>query len=125
MKAELTAENRPAYPTQKLMVRPTVQESRLKKTDKNEGGVEVFVILLGVLLVKLCRFLAIGGEEVGAGIVSPQRFEELSEGGVEAAVWDQRCSPARNDSDDRVWRTRTHHFWSSLTTMGSFPWVST
>ena len=42
------------------------QRDRLEQTDEDEGGVEVFVILPGVVLVKLVGVLAIDGEEVGA-----------------------------------------------------------
>ena len=66
MKAEVTAETRPAYSTQTTVVRLRTQVKRAEKTDEDEGGVEVFVILSGVVLVKLVGVLAIDGEEVGA-----------------------------------------------------------
>jgi len=59
-------------------MRLRIQSDGLKETDKDEGGVEVFVILLGVILVKLVGFLAVDGEEVGAWIVGPQWLKELS-----------------------------------------------
>ena len=85
MKAELTAENRPAYSSQTLVMRPTAHRGR-RRTHEDEGGVEILVILLRVFSVKLVGFLAIDCEEVGAWIAGPQRLEELFEGGMEAMV---------------------------------------
>ena len=51
---------------------------------KNEGRIEILVILLGIVSVEFSGLLAIDGEEVGAGIVGPQWFEELLEGRMEA-----------------------------------------
>jgi len=54
------------------------------RTDEDERGVEVFVVLFRIISVKLFGFLAIHGEEVGPRIVGPERFKELLEGGMKA-----------------------------------------
>ena len=59
-------------------------QKRAQRTHEDEGGIEIFVIFLGVLSVELFGFLSIYGEEVGAGVVRSQRIEELFEGGMEA-----------------------------------------
>ena len=51
---------------------------------EDEGGVQVLVVLPGVISVELFRFSAVHSEEVGSGIVGPEGFNELLEGGVEA-----------------------------------------
>ena len=66
MKAEVTAETRPAYSTQTMVVRVRTQGNRVEETDEDEGGVEVFVVLPGIFLVKLVGLLTIDGEEVYA-----------------------------------------------------------
>jgi len=81
MKAELTAENRPAC------VSPDSAFSkghRNETTNEDEGCIQVLVILFRVIAVKFRRFSAVCGEEVGSGIVGPQRFKELFEGRMEA-----------------------------------------
>jgi len=55
------------------------------RTDEDEGGVEVFVVLFRIVSVKLFGFSAIHGEEVVSGIVGSERFKELLEGGMEAS----------------------------------------
>ena len=55
-----------------------------RETHKDEGSVEVLVILPGALSVKLIRFLAVDSEEVCAWVIGPQWLEELLEGGLEA-----------------------------------------
>ena len=55
------------------------------RTDEDEGGVEVLVVLFRIVSVKLLGFSAVDGEEVGTGIVGPEGFEELLEGGMEAS----------------------------------------
>ena len=52
--------------------------------NKDQGGVEILVILLGIVSVKFGSLLAIDSEEVGAGVVGLQWLEELPEGRVEA-----------------------------------------
>ena len=53
-------------------------------TDKDEGRVQVLVVLFGVIAVELCRLSTVYGEEVGSGIIGPERFSELFEDGMEA-----------------------------------------
>ena len=53
-------------------------------TDKDEGRVQVLVVLFGVIAVELCRLPTVHGEEVGSGIVGPQWFGKLFEDGMEA-----------------------------------------
>jgi hypothetical protein len=52
---------------------------------EDEGGVQVLVVLPGIISVKLFGFFAVYGEEVGTRIVGPQRVEEFLEGGMEAS----------------------------------------
>ena len=119
MKAELTAENRPAY-LPRTSVRPTVTQVEAgTETHEDEGGVQVFVILPCVISVKLVGFLAVDGEEVGASITGPQRLEELFEGGAEA----KRGARSHEYAGDNHTR-RTHHSESSPTTTGSCSLVS-
>ena len=51
---------------------------------EDEGRVEIFIVLPRVIPVKVCRFPAVCGEEVGAGIVGSQWFKELLKGMTEA-----------------------------------------
>ena len=60
--AELTAENRPAC-TPSDSVFDGVGGNQ--KTDKDEGCVQILVVLLGVIAVKFPGFLAVHGKEVG------------------------------------------------------------
>jgi len=53
-------------------------------TDEDEGGIQVIVVLPGIISVKLFGFSAVHGEEVCSGIVGPEGFKELLEGGMEA-----------------------------------------
>jgi hypothetical protein len=82
MKAELTAEKRLAC----IHLNPASVPAGggNQTTDEDEGRVQVLVALFRVISVKLSRFFAVHGEEVGSGIVGPQRFEEFLEGGMEA-----------------------------------------
>jgi len=54
-------------------------------TYEDEGGVQVLVVLPGIISVKLFGFSAVYGKEVGSGIVGPERFKEVLEGGMEAS----------------------------------------
>jgi len=54
------------------------------RTDEDEGGVEVLVVLFRIISVKLFGFSAIHGEEVVSGIVGSEGFKKLFEGGMEA-----------------------------------------
>ena len=54
------------------------------KTDEDEGGVQVLVVLFRIISVELFGFSAVDGEEVSPGIFGPEGFEELLEGGMEA-----------------------------------------
>jgi len=54
------------------------------RTDEDEGGVEVLVVLFRIISVKLFGFPAIHSEEVCPGIVGPERFKKLFEGRMEA-----------------------------------------
>jgi hypothetical protein len=82
MNAVLTAENRPAW----LPSRISAERKYWKQNaHEDEGGVQVFVVLPCIVSVELFGFSAVYGEEVGAGIVGPQRVEEFLEGGMEAS----------------------------------------
>ena len=55
------------------------------RTHEDEGRVQVFVVLLRIVSIKLVGLLSIDGEEVGSGVVGPERFNEFLEGGMEAS----------------------------------------
>jgi len=90
MKAELTAENNPAYvPPDSVFGK----DNRNKTTNKDKGRVQlVLVVLFRVIAVKFTRLPMVDGEEVGSRIVGPQWFEELFEGGMETKPVYQRWS---------------------------------
>jgi len=88
MKVELTAENRPACSTHSDSAESTGDVN--KTTDEDEGRVQVLVVLFRVIAIKLSRFSTVYSKEVGSGILGPQRFDKLFEGGVEAGSACQR-----------------------------------
>ena len=59
-------------------------EDGYQATHKDEGRVQVLVILFRVVSVKFCGFLAIHSEEVGPRVTSPERIGEFFEDGMEA-----------------------------------------
>jgi len=78
------------------------------QTHKDEGRVQVLIVLPGVVSVKLFRFPAVCGEEVGSGVVDPEGFNELLEGGMEPGRLGCQRLPDRrsildNGSDARLW----------------------
>ena len=75
------------------------------KTDEDEGGVEVLVVLFHIISVKLFGFSAVDGEEVGPGIVGPEGFEELLEGRLEAGGLE--CQRISNYYTGVKWVLRT------------------
>ena len=79
MKAELTAENRPAYVPPVSVLSTEYQN---ETTDEDKGRVQILVVLFRAITIELSRFSTVHGEEVGSGIIGPQRLEVLSEGGV-------------------------------------------
>ena len=83
MKAELTAENRPACVSPKSVLRV---DHRNTPTNEDEGRVQIFVVLFRVIAVKFFRLSAIYSEEVGPWVISPEWIEEFLEGGMEAGV---------------------------------------
>ena len=87
MKSELTVENRSAWvPPDSVLS----ADYRNEATDEDEGRVQIFAVLFRVIPVKLFRFSAVYGEEVGSRIVGPQWFSELFEDGMEAGFGYQR-----------------------------------
>ena len=70
MKAELTAENRPAC-VSASSVPVFSTDHRDEATDEYEGRVQILVILFRIITIKLARLPPIYGEEVGSGIVGP------------------------------------------------------
>ena len=82
MKAELTAENRPACSTPPDSAVSTGDVNQM--TDEDERRVQVLVVLFRVITIKLSRFSTVYSKEVGSGILGPQRFDKLFEGRVEA-----------------------------------------
>jgi len=83
MKAEVTAENRPAFhPSQYACIRVT------HETHKYQGGVQVLVILLDELFVIVLRLLAIYFIEVCPVIPCGRRRDfALACVGVSTTVW--------------------------------------
>ena len=81
MKAELTAENRPACV---ILVSVLRKEGGSWITHENEGGVQVFVVLVFIVSVELCGYLSVDGEKVGAGIVGPQWLKKFLESRMKA-----------------------------------------
>jgi len=57
-------------------------------THKDEGRVQVFVVLPSIISVKLSRLSTVYGKEVGPGVVGSEGFKELLEGGMEAGGLD-------------------------------------
>jgi hypothetical protein len=72
-------------------------------THEDEGRVQVLVIFFRIISVKLFGFSAVYGEEVGSGIVGPEGFKELLEGGMEASK--QGVSNSLTTTVKWVWRT--------------------
>ena len=62
MKAELTAENRPACV---ILGSAPSTEYENKTTHEDKGCIQVFVVFARVISVKLFRFPPVDGEEVG------------------------------------------------------------
>ena len=114
-KAELTAENRPAWLPSGVNVGQTHPDWI---THKDQGGVEVLVILLGIVSVEFGGFLAIDGEEVGAGVVGFQWLEELLEGRTEAYrrsdIWWRVRLSSRLTTWDRVELESVPFPWTSF-----------
>jgi len=78
------------------------------QTHKDEGRIQVFVVLPGIISVEFFRFFTVYGKEVGSGVVGPEGFNELLEGGVEAGgLGCQRllghCSRLDSGSDVPLW----------------------
>lgn len=102
MKAELTAEKRPAYlPSGSVLY----IEGGIRTTHEDKGGVQVLVVFPRVISVKLLRLFAVHCEEVGPRVISPNWIEELLENRMEAGgrfsdcptlfEWTQRTSQGR------------------------------
>ena len=87
-KAELTAENRPAYGCgQRYVVVKSGAE-----THENQGGVEVFVVLLHVLRIVLRRLSFVHGVEIKLGVVVLDWLEKHPECLLNA-MWSQFVDP--------------------------------
>ena len=112
MNAELTAENRPACMPSNLV---SSLSSGNCATHKDEGRVQVLVTLFRIASVKLIGLLAVDGKEVCAGVVGPQRIEELFENELETV---RRVREALGLGIAAV--ELVHHFGSSWTRIGSF-----
>jgi len=74
-KAELTAENRPAY--KNGLGGPW--ERTTKAAYEDQGGVEVLVVLLNIVCVILDRLLLVHGVEIETGVIVLDGLEEYSE----------------------------------------------
>ena len=111
MKAELTAEKRPACTPPDST---SSNEDGNQTTHEYEGRVQVLVVLLRIIAVKFSRFLAVHGEEVSSRVIGPERIEKFFEGGMEAGFGCQSLSGYHGSRAD--W---TYHFGSIWTTVGS------
>jgi len=81
-KAELTAENRPAYKDEL-----GYSWGRTTKTAyEDQGGVEVFVVLLDVICVILVGLPLVHRVEIETGIIVLDGLEECSESILEATL---------------------------------------
>ena len=94
-KAELTAENRPAYKNGL----DGSQERTIRTTYEDQGGVEVLVVLLDVVCIIFGRLLLVHGVEIETSIVVLDGLEECPESILEAtfvqrhgvaAMWDTK-----------------------------------
>ena len=56
MKADVTAENNPAYPTEKLEIDTQTIEGLVVKTYKDQCGVRLIVVFVDEIIVILIRF---------------------------------------------------------------------
>jgi len=81
------------------------------RAHEDKGRVQVLVVLFRIISVKFFGFSAVHGEEVCSGIVGPERFKELLEGGMEAGGLEcQRFSNYLTTTVKRVWRTTLDRF---------------
>jgi len=62
---------------------PTRADDRRRATHKNQGGVEVLVVLLDVVHIVLGRLPLVHGVEVDTGIIGLDGLEEGSQGVLE------------------------------------------
>ena len=98
-KVERTAENRPAW----LPSRVSAERMYFDRIPhRNEGHIEILVLLLGVVFIEFEGLLAMDGEEVGARILGFQWLGGLVEGRVEVY--------RRSDTLAGTAIKRTHHF---------------
>ena len=75
------------------------------RTDEDEGGVQVLVVLFRIVSVKIFGFSAVDGEEVCPRIVGPEGFEELLEGRLETGGLE--CQSISNYYTRVKWVLRT------------------
>jgi hypothetical protein len=92
-KAELTAENRPAYSRCKM-----IGESGWWGTHENQRSVEVLFVLLDIIGVVLGRLPLVHHVEVEAGVVGLDGLEERFESIVKAMYSKRPTTPARSVS---------------------------
>jgi len=104
-KAELTAENRPAWGCGQHCV--AVKGNA--ETHKNQGGVEILVVLLHVFSVVLRRFLFVHGVKINLGVVVLDGLEVHPQSLLDT-VWSQFVGPCNRS---RI--PKTYHRGSTLT----------
>ena len=80
------------------------------RTHEDERRVQVLVVLSGVISVKLSRLFAIYGEKVGSGVVGPEWFKKLLEGGMEAGRSGYQCYLTSTVTWPSKWRTTWDRF---------------
>jgi len=96
-----------------LRIQRFVEEGN-QTTHKDEGCVQILVVLLCIIAVKFSRFLAVHGEEVCSRVIGPEWIEKLFEGGMEAGFGCQSLFGYNGSRAD--W---AHHFGSIWTNVGS------
>ena len=85
-KAELTAENRPAWECVSTLYDTVMSKA---KTHEDQGGVEILVVLLHVLGVVFHCLSFVHGVEIKLGVVVLDRLEVHPEGFLDAVARSQ------------------------------------
>ena len=98
-KAELTAENSPAYKNGS----GGSQERTVGTTYEDQGGVEVLVVLLDVVCIILDRLPLVHRVEIEAGVVVLDGLEECPESILEATFIQRYVVEAMHISNVPLW----------------------
>jgi len=71
------------------------------ETHENQGGVEIFIVILHVVCVVLRRLSFVHGEKIKLGVIVLDRLEEHPEGILDA-IWGQLAGPCDDPSLKRT-----------------------